>query len=364
MTSQGRRNLKLLAFLAIVFLSLEGSLRIAFSSPTFLKRYVRGGGSDAMRLLWVNRHRGQEVTAYRFDVHDPRRGWAVRPAVPRSRAFGNRWLSTNSRGLRGMHEFEYEKTPGRLRIATIGDSFTFGDQVSDDQTYAALLGRQLADAEVLNFGVHGYGHDQMLLYLQSDVIKYHPDVVILGFVAADMSRNLLAFRDFAKPYFDLLNGALELRNVPVPTPEEVLHAEVYRLKTVDAYEIFRERLSQGARPQQTYVRQLTSAILDEIVRTIQSNGARPLFVYLPVPREVHNPRRRGPTWGEAFFSKYCEAHNIACVSLRPLFADRAADPSVAKTLFRWGHWSEVGHGLAAPALADDLVTRGWARKPE
>jgi hypothetical protein len=67
-------------------------------------------------------------------------------------------------------------------------SFTFGQEVGDDETWSCFLQNLLPGSEVINFGVQAYGHDQMLLYLQEEGIKYHPDIVILGFVSMDMRR--------------------------------------------------------------------------------------------------------------------------------------------------------------------------------
>ncbi len=47
-------------------------------------------------------------------------------------------------------------------------------------------------------------------------IKYTPDIVVLGFIQPDMSRNMLNFRDFAKPKFKLRNKELKLTASPVP----------------------------------------------------------------------------------------------------------------------------------------------------
>ena len=55
----------------------------------------------------------------------------------------------------------------------------------------------LPQAEIINMGVHGYGHDQMLIFLKEEGIKYKPDIVLLGFLHMDMFRNMLDFRDFS-----------------------------------------------------------------------------------------------------------------------------------------------------------------------
>ena len=114
------------------------------------------------------------------------------------------------------------KPAGETRILGVGDSFTYGEAVRDEETFCAVLDRLIPEATVLNFGVHGYGVDQMLLRLRRDAMRYQPDIVVVGVFFPDADRNLLSFRDYAKPRFHLAGGQLELTNVPVPTPNEIL----------------------------------------------------------------------------------------------------------------------------------------------
>lgn len=48
-----------------------------------------------------------------------------------------------------------------------------------------------------------------------------------------MYRNVLSFRDYAKPRFTLAGGELRLVNTPVPAPEELLRSERRRPRLVD-----------------------------------------------------------------------------------------------------------------------------------
>src|SRR5262249_22825023 len=162
---------------------------------------------------WVRRQNRMRRLYYTFDEHSPTRGWAVKANVRDFPAFSNgATVNTNSEGVRGQREYANPKPPGITRILIFGDSFTFGDEVADDETCAARLEQMLPGTEVVNLGVHGYGHDQMLLYLEEVGARYQPDVVLLGFVYLDMTRNLLGFRDFAKPRFDVQGDHLVLRN--------------------------------------------------------------------------------------------------------------------------------------------------------
>ena len=79
------------------------------------------------------------------------------------------------------------KRAGALRIACIGDSWTFGMNVNQDATYPsrleALLKQQQprADLGVMNFGVLGYSSFQGLELLKRQVLDLHPDVLLVGF---------------------------------------------------------------------------------------------------------------------------------------------------------------------------------------
>ena len=167
-------------FLAFLF---EGSARLAFSIPKVAKR-LQANDEYTYRRNWVQEHQKNGMEAYyAFDMYDASKRWIPKPNLRDVKTFDNKTLNTNSRGLRGKRDFPYTKNKDKVRILILGDSFTFGDEVSDDETYSAHLQAMLPDTEIINMGVHGYGHDQMLILLKEEGIKYQPDIVILGFLA-------------------------------------------------------------------------------------------------------------------------------------------------------------------------------------
>lgn len=87
--------------------------------------------------------------------------------------------------------------PGARRILAFGDSFTHGDEVGDGSTWPALLDEGSADLEVQNYGVPGYGPDQALLRYQGS--DEDADLVILGFMSADLARITNTFPPFLEP---------------------------------------------------------------------------------------------------------------------------------------------------------------------
>lgn len=108
--------------------------------------------------------------------------------------------------------------PGRPIVA-VGDSFTFGDEVSDPATWPAQLEARLG-RPVLNGGVFGYGLDQIVLRAEALLERFSPDTLVVSFIPNDVRRCEYAYRFAWKPYFAIEDGALALKNVPVPEPHQ------------------------------------------------------------------------------------------------------------------------------------------------
>ena len=185
----------------VFFLLVEVGLRAAYAGRNALVRYVplpHVVGDDygpippwldnlmILRpdptLIWKNipdAHR-----AY-VDIFTP--VWADRdriallrrflPWLPQEFRANPVWrIALNHEGFRSA-PFAPEKRPGVLRIACIGDSWTFGMNVEQNLTYPArvdaLLTQQsplAAGVEVMNFGVLGYSSFQGLQLLKTRVL--------------------------------------------------------------------------------------------------------------------------------------------------------------------------------------------------
>lgn len=106
----------------------------------------------------------------------------------------------NAAGFRGP-DFTKTKPPRTLRIAFLGDSFTFGEGVRFEDTYsertAAILSARLAaqgaTCESYNFGVGGYNTDQELYALRNFALLTDPDVVVIGYTLNDPEPVLFGF---------------------------------------------------------------------------------------------------------------------------------------------------------------------------
>ncbi len=191
----GRITLVLVAVL-VGFGLLEMGLRAwywdyLFSWPNFVL--------DARTVL-----AGRDSNRY---VHDDRLGYLPRAghAAP--------GITIEASGLRSTGA-PPAGTPAPILAA--GDSFTFGDEVNDSETWPAQLQR-LTGRPVLNAGVSGYGFDQIVLRAEALVPFYRPEAVVVAFIADDIRRTeMRRLWSADKPYFDLDGSSATLRNVPVP----------------------------------------------------------------------------------------------------------------------------------------------------
>jgi len=101
-------------------------------------------------------------------------------------------------------------------ILVVGDSIAHGDEIDDGETWPARL--QLAlRRRVINIAMSGYGFDQIVLAAEKTAAAVKPAAIILSFTADDARRNeMKRVWGAEKPYFELVNGKLTLRNSPVP----------------------------------------------------------------------------------------------------------------------------------------------------
>jgi hypothetical protein len=136
-------------------------------------------------------------------ISAPNRG-AAQGASITTDEYGNRMPSNTVRPL-----------PQRA-ILVVGDSFTFGTDVNNEESWPAILER-LSGRAVLNAATAGWATDQIVLHAEEMLDRVHPTVVIVSFFWHDILRaEYETFSGANKPYFTVRDGELVLHNVPVP----------------------------------------------------------------------------------------------------------------------------------------------------
>lgn len=201
------------------FLVLEISLRVYDGEYEF-----RSFLGEIRTLL----NAGKAVT------YDPELGWTPTVGYSSDNNFFGTQITILRDGTRSNGRPIGNPPASAEIILAIGDSMTFGEEVADGETWPAHLER-LSERTVLNAGVPGYGVDQSYLRTRQLVEKYDPDILIFSFIADDIGRAEAWLRFGApKPYFELIENQLVLRNTPVPLREETVSG-FEKLKSVFGY---------------------------------------------------------------------------------------------------------------------------------
>ena len=224
-------------------------------------------------------------------------------------------------------------------MVIVGDSYTFGEGVQDDETFSAGLERLIDNSDVLNLGVHGYGTDQQLLRLQIDGLAYRPNVVVLGYYEDDIARNRLRFRDYQKPHFSVVNNRLELDNTPLESPES--YTSRLHVRSLGYLNIFVTALRDRRLEMENLDR--SRRILDAMVGAARSIGAQFVQLYLPTPDQIvaNESRHAG------LYPYLCERNEVTCVDPTAALHQVVARTEDWKRLFRYHYAPEIHQVIAS-----------------
>lgn len=292
-------------------------------------------------------------------------GWTSRPdVVKHHRSRSGEFDVTyriNALGYRGP-DYPQEKSPGQYRILVLGDSVGFGWGVAEQETFAGILDRELADVEVFNLALSGFGMDQSYLRFLHEGMALRPDFVIVQATPNDFEEiQYPFFNQKAKPYFALTTaGELELRNVPVRsigTRADEFYARSLPLPFREwlgwhsfAYNVLNEywhSLSRGRQQGKPDVQAvftpdsvaLFNAIIGRLAEKIAATGARGVL--------VHSSR-------VASDSALIAGNHLPVIDMYPLFR-RTGSGDEAQFYFADGyHWNSAGHRLVADQLKEHI----------
>jgi lysophospholipase L1-like esterase len=326
----------------------------------------------------------------KFPRHVVRAPWGLRYNDPGSSyrhksADMTAYFTIDRQGLRSDRDFEYAKAPGIKRIVSLGDSFTIGYEVDASQCFSSVLESELRHAgiavEVLNAGVSGFSTAEELLYLERELIRYEPDVVLVSFYGNDLDDNLRTglFRmDGARLVVenaDYVPGGAVANYLNTSTLFNFLSAysnafalakerltDTVKRSAMDANA---ERIRAGGHTRQAASSaradpgmEMTAAIFERMYGFLHQRNI-PLIIHsIPSPAQ---PLQAGATHGpdaliEQFPLDHFDTHRAGLyfVSGRELLAT-----SGGSHLLYWtrsnGHWTPFSHSVAGARLAKLIV---------
>jgi hypothetical protein len=186
----------ILASLLICFLALEVGVRMFNGIPVLkMTNFV----ADMLNIV-----RGNTGVL----IYDETLGWRLADNYAGGPSF-----TTGAYGLR-MNTADIQP-PSEGGILAVGDSFTAGSGVANDETWPAQLER-MSGQPVHNAAAGAWGVDQMVLRAELLVPVLRPRTVIVGILADDTLRNNFEiYGGGYKPFFIIENGKAVLKGVPV-----------------------------------------------------------------------------------------------------------------------------------------------------
>ena len=289
-------------------------------------------------------------------IADDMLGWKL---VPRSKHLYRKeeqayLIAINSKGLRDV-ERSYEKPLGVFRIVVVGDSFVFGSGgVETSDRFTDILEKSTKNVEVINMGVPAYGSDQEYLYLKTEGLKYHPDLIILCAFENDFRESFSTVSPSngrPKGYFSTSGGQLLFH----PPSFSLFYRLAQRSYLFGFTDLALKKVSKvyGRPPDvlepQERVETFRQLFIQARTLCLQ-NGAQLVLVYFP----FRGQKEKNVI--QEVFDKLAAAQGIRTLDLmnRMQSADAERPAYFKKDI----HFNEYGHQVVAAALREYLLARG------
>jgi hypothetical protein len=310
------------------------------------------------------------IASQKMMTLDDTLGWKHSPAVSklyRDELGDSAPMTFNASGMRGPQR-STSKPPGLRRILVLGDSFTEGANIAENDLLTARLEQNIPQTEVLNAGVGGYSTVQEYVYLAETGILFQPDLVLLMFYENDLAENTMSFYPGfgPRPYATFTGGQLRLvRDLDptkfvryiLPVPFSLVlnrHSYLYyalnryyqRLRAVELTR--RERLDASEVDRATQY-QIFFALVEETRKLLDARGIDLLVALIPSTLDID----AGVSQTDPSILAFCAEKGIACVSL----FDRLRRESAAGTRVFYPvdtHWTKFGHQAGADEIARHL----------
>lgn len=282
MESLTRRKL-ILALTSVVFALLMGEAGARWLLPP--------------NYRFTQSHRPSTGSAPSPPIHvsDPQIGWRLSPQFIKSHARGGvspdgfQWPDVVYTIRKNERITSTELQSGPMIVAT-GCSFTFGQGVNDQDTWAWLLQNLLPNSRVANVAAMGYGTDQALLAADREASDFPGEVrtIVLGFGDFQIERNrcpqrwLCTLYPFSKPRFLLGGNELQYKGqIKFWSLGNTLdYAFDHSVLLSHIADVVADRLVHRIEGHDE-ARRLTVALITDFAQRFQARGIRLVVVVLP-----------------------------------------------------------------------------------
>ena len=282
-------------------------------------------------------------------------GWLPTPDLAASffkEGYGEVSYSTDGAGFRGVGH----PTGGETRLWAVGDSTTQAYQVSDHETYYAVLRDLDPTLETFGYGVGGYGTVQQAMALERFWDRVQPDVVLWQMCANDWINNDWELESasnehnnhMARPY--LIDGRIELRH-----PDGRLGWLARRSLLVRRIAVLRTSLRKRTRgsiegqlhaghPAVRRTVATTRAAVERVTRRHPDTLFLAFFV----------PSPEGYGWEAEVWEEVCTLEDLECLPEVGEAVEAARRAGVTVDGGDDPHWNAAGHEIVARTILERL----------
>jgi len=341
---------------------LGKSLLIVVGMTVFFFILLEGVSSAFLLVDDLARYSRRPLTERVHSRYDPLLGWVNLPGLDLRDVYGpGSRFRTNSRGFRNDRDFTVEVPSGKIRVVCLGDSFTMGYGVSNDEAWCQVLESLDGRVESVNMGQGGYGLDQAYLWYLRDGIRIRHDILLFSFITEDFLRvGRDNFLGYSKPVLKVQEGRLVPTHVPVPRrsyyfPWVRENAAIFiRLRSLELFRRLFDPAQEGQAhppgPDIGKILETASMIFGDLQRSTRETGNVLVLVYLPVSQDYQ--ARSSDPWRE-FVRREAERRGIPYVDLVAEF--RKLPAGEAGHVFK-DHYSVEGNRFVAKTILSRLMS--------
>ena len=237
----------------------------------------------------------------------------------------------NSCGLRGVDR-AIEKPDNVIRIAFLGDSFTFGWGVEEEHSFVEVTGEILnryldgqdTSVEMLNLGIPGYSTFQEVELFLKERKEFQPDIVVVFFIQ----------NDFGVPFF--IGGIGDDGKMVRSTA----FAKLGKEEGSEDVQADKDRVVNMLDPNKA---------LRDLVKDSRKNAYQVYLAFNPHPKWKENLKR---LWFVRKSSK------LPIINIRPRFLEAMESFEISEgdlSLPDDPHPSALKHSILGALLAEDLL---------
>lgn len=257
----------------------------------------------------------------------------------------------------------------RSVVLLYGDSFA---ECSTDICFEDILNSDSALSQnyfFLNYGVSGYGTDQIKILYDNSIGHYDQSIVIFSFLTNDLDRSILSYRIGQKPFFEPVKGKLELKGFPIrKTSDEFLRENPISIRSylwnfIIYSSLFPEPFGSWLRGDQKKIDrkiEVNELILRSVIDNLEERGIPYFFIVFHAnwPDKILG----SDSWRDNFVRDFLEENNIPYIWTKGLIIQNMEETGLSIEeyfLSGDGHYSDYTNELVANEIKRRMLENDY-----